>query len=197
MKLLKSLFTLIGFIVVVAILVGFIKFDLGTRITQVQNLDPKALPEYMKMFGKVLETGDAAQAMIRRVKVNPEVSNKDVEEALESIATDRGIKSVGMLPLSDEIFARTGKKRGFLKIYSYCNPMIAGNFVDYSMAFSAFLPCRIALVEDKNGDRWLYAMAMELMIEGGQTLSPEMLTKANNVRKTIYDMMDMAAEGDF
>ena len=197
MKLLKNLFTLIGFVVVVAILVAFIKFDLGNRITQVQNLDPKAIPEYMKMFDKVLNTGDAAQAMIRRVKVNPEVSNNDVEEALESIATERGIKPVGILPLSDEINARTGGKRGYIKIFSYCNPMIAGDFVDYSMAFGAFLPCRIALLEDKNGDRWLYAMAMELMIEGGHTLSPEMLKKANNVRKTIYDMMDMAAEGDF
>jgi uncharacterized protein (DUF302 family) len=197
MGFIKGLFTLVGGVVVIGLLVVIIKFDGLNRISQVQQLDPKALPEYMKMFAKVLDTGDAARGMIRKVKVNPDVSNKDVAEALESIATERGIKPVGILPLSDEIESRTGKKRGYIKIFSYCNPMIAGDFVDYSMAFGAFLPCRIALMEDKNGDRWLYAMAMELMIEGGHTLKPEMLKKANNVRKTIYDMMDMAAEGDF
>jgi uncharacterized protein (DUF302 family) len=197
MNILKSLLTLIGFLVVVAIVIGIVKFDLVDRMNQVSKLDPKALPEYMKMFDKVLKTGDASQAMIRRVKVNADVSNADVAEALESIATERGIKPVGILPLSDEINARTGGNRGYIKIFSYCNPITAGDFVDYSLAFGAFLPCRIALMEDKNGDRWLYAMAMELMIEGGHTLEPEMLKKANNVRKTIYDMMDMAAEGEF
>ena len=196
MNLIKNIFTIVGFIVIVGGGFAFVKYDGMKRIDQVQKLTPNALPEYLKMFDKVLTTGDAAKAMIRRVKVDKDVSNQDVEESLEAIAISRGIKSVGMLPLSAEITARTGKDRRFLKIYSYCNPIIAGDFVDYSMAFSAFLPCRIALVEDKNGDRWLYAMAMELMIEGGYWLEPEMLKKANNVRKTIYDMMDMAAVGD-
>jgi uncharacterized protein (DUF302 family) len=194
---LKNILSAIGLIVVVVALVAIVKFDLGTRMYQVSKLDSKAIPEYMKMFDKVLETGDAAKAMIRRVKVDKDVTNQDVEDALQSIATERGIKSIGMFPLSAEIKARTGKDRGFLKIFSYCNPMIAVDFVDYSMAFAAFLPCRIALVEDKNGDRWLYAMAMEIMIEGGHTLSPEMLKKANNVRDTIYEMMDKAAIGEF
>ncbi len=197
MRLIKGLLTIIGFLVVVTVGIAFVKFDLGNRISQVQQLDARALPEYIKMFEKVLDTGDAAQAMIRRVKVNPDVTNKEVAEALESIATERGIKPVGILPLSEEINARTGGNRGYIKIFSYCNPIIAGDFVDYSLAFGAFLPCRIALMEDKDGNRWLYAMAMELMIEGGHTLKPEMLKKANNVRKTIYDMMDLAAEGEF
>lgn len=197
MRLIKGLLTIIGFLVVVTVGIAFVKFDLGNRISQVKQLDARALPEYIKMFEKVLDTGDAAQAMIRRVKVNPDVTNKEVAEALESIATERGIKPVGILPLSEEINARTGGNRGYIKIFSYCNPIIAGDFVDYSLAFGAFLPCRIALMEDKDGNRWLYAMAMELMIEGGHTLKPEMLKKANNVRKTIYDMMDLAAEGEF
>ena len=197
MGFIKGLFTIVGFIVVVGGAIAFIKFDGMTRISQIQKLDDKALPEYIKMFDKVLTTGDAARAMIRRVKVDADVSNADVAEALESIATERGIKPVGILPLSDEIEARTGKKRGMIKIFSYCNPITAGKFVDYSMAFGAFLPCRIALIEDKNGDRYLYAMAMELMIEGGYWLKSPMLKEANKVRSTIYDMMDMAAKGDF
>ena len=197
MKYIKGLFTVVGFIFIVGGAIAFIKFDGMKRIDQIQKLDDNALPEYIKMFDKVLTTGDAARAMIRRVKVDPSITNEEVAEALESIATERGIKPVGVLPLSDEIEARTDKKRGMIKIFSYCNPITAGEFVDYSMAFGAFLPCRIALIEAPNGDRWLYAMAMELMIEGGYWLKSPMLKKANHVRKTIYDMMDMAAKGDF
>jgi len=197
MKFLKSLFTIIGFLVVTGVVVAFVKFDLGTRIDQVKKLDPAAIPEYMKMFDTVLVTGDAAKAMIRKVKIADDVTNADVKEALGSLATAYGIKAVGFLPLSDEIDAQTGSKRKTIEIYSYCNPLTAGTMVDYSMAFGAFLPCRIALMEDPNGDRWLYAMAMELMIEGGHTLKPDMLKKANLVRTTIYGMMDLAAEGEF
>jgi len=197
MGFIKGIFTFIGFFVVSSGIVLFIKFDLGTRIDQLKQLDSQAIPEYMKMFDIVLKTGDASQAMVRKVKVNPDVTNEEVAEALESIATERGIRAVGILPLSDEIIGRTGKPRGYIKIFSYCNPMTAGTMVDYSMSFGAFLPCRIALMEDKNGDRWLYTMAMELMIEGGHSLEPEMFKKANAVRETIYSMMDLAAEGEF
>lgn len=34
------------------------------------------------------------------------------------------------------------------------------SFLDFSMAFGAFMPCRIMLQEDDNGDRWLHTMDM-------------------------------------
>ena len=73
MGFIKGLFTIVGFIVVVGGAIAFIKFDGMTRISQIQKLDDNALPEYMKMFDKVLTTGDAARAMIRRVKVDADV----------------------------------------------------------------------------------------------------------------------------
>ena len=82
MKLIKGLFTFIGAVVVIGFIFAFVKFDLGTRIGQVSKLDPQALPEYMKMFDKVLTTGDPAKGMIRKVKmVIPEGMTK--QEALE------------------------------------------------------------------------------------------------------------------
>jgi uncharacterized protein (DUF302 family) len=59
------------------------------------------------------------------------------------------------------------------------------------------MPCRILIVEDDNGDRWLYTMAMELMLYGGKPLPPEMMKMAESVRDLMYNMMDKAAAGDF
>jgi len=197
MKALKNLFTFIGFLVTILFIVIFIKFDLGTKFKQVSSLDPKAIGLYMNMAEVVLSTGNSAEGMVRKVKINPDVSNDDVIEALNALAIERGIKPVGDLPLSSEVEARTGTKQRYVRVLSYCNPNIAMKMVDFSKAYGAFLPCRIVIMEDKNGDRWMYTMSLDLMISGGKTLPKDMLTYGNKVRKTIYDMMDLAANGDF
>jgi hypothetical protein len=61
MKFFKNFLTLVGAIVIFGFAFAFVKFDLGSRIGQVTQLDPQALPEYMKMFDKVLTTGDPAK----------------------------------------------------------------------------------------------------------------------------------------
>ena len=197
MKLLRNLFTFIGFSITILFVVAFIKFDLGTKFKQASQLDPQAMGLYMNMADVVLNTGNAAEGMIRKVKIDSDVSNEDVLEALNALAIERGIKPVGDLPLSAEVEARTGKKQRYVRVLSYCNPNIAMKMVDFSKAYGAFLPCRIVIMEDKNGDRWMYTMALELMISGGKTLPKDMLEYGNKVRKTIYDMMDLAAKGDF
>jgi uncharacterized protein (DUF302 family) len=152
---------------------------------------------YMPMTNKLLDTGDITMASIVRVKVANDVSNKDVEEAMESIATAEGIRSVGMLPLSAMVELQTGEKQRFLKIYQYCSPRTAMKMMDHSDAFSAYLPCRIALVEDKEGQRWLYTLDMNPMIYGGAPLPDHLLEKALEVKRVITAIQDGGAEGDF
>ena len=65
------------------------------------------------------------------------------------------------------------------------------------MAYSAFMPCRVAIIEDNNGDYWLYTMDLGLMIAGGHTLPPKLLEQAKFIESTMYKMMDQAAKGDF
>ena len=197
MKLLKNLFTIIGLMVTIIFFVAYIKLDLGTKFKQASSLDPEAMGLYMNMADIVLNTGNAAEGMIRKVKIDDDVSNDDVLEALDALAIERGIKPVGDLPLSAEVEARTGKKQRYVRVLSYCNPSIAMKMVEFSKAYGAFLPCRIVIMEDANGHRWMYTMALELMISGGKTLPKDMLSYGNQVRKTIYDMMDLAAKGEF
>jgi uncharacterized protein (DUF302 family) len=58
------------------------------------------------------------------------------------------------------------------------------------------MPCRILIVEDDEGNRWLYTMSMELMLYGGKPLPDDMLKMAETVRGLMYGMMDAAATGD-
>lgn len=162
------------------------------------TLHPDAMEKvYMPMTNTLLDTGDITMASIVRIKVAADVSNTDVEEAMASIATAEGIRDVGKLPLSEMVKLQTGKDQRFLKIFQYCSPRTAMIMVDHSDAFSAYLPCRIALIEDKSGQRWLYTLDMNAMIYGGAPLPDNLLKKALEVKRIITAIQKGGAEGDF
>ena len=69
--------------------------------------------------------------------------------------------------------------------------------VDYSDSFSAYLPCRVSLVEDKQGKFWIYSLNMDMMIHGGKPLPPELKADAERVREVILAIMDRSASGEF
>jgi len=196
MNILKNILSVIGALIIVGLLVVYVKFDLGDKMDKVSKLDPMAMGAYMNMFDAVLTTGRSADAMVRKVKINPEVSTEEVIESMKSIAADANMLQVGDSRMADE-YDHAGKRQRFVRILHYCAPNIAKTFIDYSVAYGAFMPCRILIVEDDNGERWLVTMAMELMLFGGHTLPPQMMKKAEHVRDTMYKMMDLGAEGDF
>jgi uncharacterized protein (DUF302 family) len=75
--------------------------------------------------------------------------------------------------------------------------MTAARMIDYSDAFSAYLPCRITLLEDTSGKLWLYTLNMDLMIHGGEELPPALKEEALKVKEIILDIMNRGAAGEF
>ncbi len=196
MGFIKAILMLIGALVIAGLLFAGVKF--GGLIGQVTKLDSQAIPLYVKMFGTVLETGNAADGMVRRKKVNADVTNEDIKDTIESVASDGNMQVVGDVTMFDgSPLDSSGKKTKYTRIFSLCSRPIASKFLNYSKAYGAFMPCRIMLQEDDEGNRWLYTMDMGLMIHGGRELPKDMLTMAESVRDTVYAAMDKAAEGDF
>ncbi|HGZ70390.1 MAG TPA: DUF302 domain-containing protein, partial [Nitratifractor sp.] len=152
MKFIKVILMLIGAIVVAAALYAFATLNIGG----IAKLDPKSKDVYSHMAKTLLETGDIAKATVRKVKVAEGIKPDELVESLNSVATEMGIKPVGDLPLSKEVEARTGKKQRYVRVLSFCNPMIAIEMVKFSMAYGAYLPCRIVIMEDDKGAYWLY-----------------------------------------
>jgi len=195
MGLFGRLFALIGFIVVVIVIAGGLYFQ--KEIRNMQQFDEKAADVYLKMMGTVLETGNAAEATVWRVPLSEGVSVDDAEQAMKAVANEYNIKNVGELPLSQQVGLMTGKEFRTLKIYMFCDPLTAVKMLDYSDAFSAYLPCRVAMVEDKQGKVWLYTLNMDLMIYGGKTLPDALKAEAIKVKETILAIMHRGADGDF
>lgn len=193
MKAIKAILMIIGAVAVVAVIYAFSALNVGA----ITKLDPKAKDVYSHMGKVLLETGDIAKATVRKVKVAKSISPDELVESLNSVATEMGIKPVGDLPLSKEVEARTGKKQRYVRVLSYCSPMIAIEMVKYSMAYGAYLPCRIVIMEDEKGQLWLYTLDLDMMIHGGKPLPENMLKYGNKVKNIIYTMMDKAATGEF
>ena len=78
-----------------------------------------------------------------------------------------------------------GKDWRSLQVYLFCNPLTAARMVEYSPAFAAYLPCRISLVEDGDGQLWLITMNMDLMLYGGRPLPDELREEAEGVRAAM------------
>ena len=113
------------------------------------------------------------------------------------LAADRNLRDVGQLPLGEQVAAMQGKDWRSLQVYLFCNPLTAARMVEYSPAFAAYLPCRISLVEDGDGQLWLITMNMDLMLYGGRPLPDELREEAEGVRAAMLAVMDGAAEGAF
>lgn len=195
MGFIKNILAIIGLIALIGGGYAYTKFS--NEINEFNKLDPGAKKVYMNMWTKLKESGTSADATVWKKQLEDGVSPEDAAEAMSSVATELNIKAVGILPLSKEVEAKTGKKQRLLTIYQYCNPLTAMTMVEYSDAFSAYLPCRIAMVEDKKGKVWLYALDMDMMIYGGKTLPEKLLKEATTVKKVILDIMEAGATGEF
>ena len=195
MGFLRNILALIGVAAVAA--VAYFGPGMWKYKSAFDGFDPKAKAMYMEMADLLVETGNSAAATVWKVKVADGLTADDVDQSIQNIANERNIKSVGFLPLGDQVAAMTGEPWRVLNIYLYCNPLTAAKMVEFDPAFAAYLPCRVSLVEDENGDLWIYTLNMDLMIYGGETLPPELLAEALEVKETMRQILDRAAEGDF
>ncbi len=200
-KLIWNLLAILGLAVAAGVIWVAVNHDFDLQnFKDLQNLsafDDKAPAVYVDMAKRLLATGNAAEATVWKIPVAEGLSPEDVEETMRFVANEHNIKNVGELPLSAQVEAMTGEKQRYLKIYMFCDPLTAAKMVDFSDAFSAYLPCRISVVEDKRGKLWIYSLNMDMMIHGGKTLPPDLFDEASKVRDTILDIMNRGAEGDF
>jgi uncharacterized protein (DUF302 family) len=192
MQRVKSVLAIIGLVAIVALAAAAIEAR-----ALLARFDPDALPTYRRIVESLLKSGNLAEATVWRAQVKDGLTFDDVDQAIQSVAAAMNIKDVGALPLGDHVSAMQGKTWRKLKIYLYCNPLTAAHMIDYSDAFSAFLPCRVALLEDGKGKLWIYTLNMDMLIYGGKPLPPELKQEALNVKTIMQTVLSDGARGEF
>jgi uncharacterized protein (DUF302 family) len=122
------------------------------------------------------------------------ISFDDAVASMKLRANSHNMKLVAELPLSKQVEAM-GKKARRMDIYQFCDPLTAQRMVEANIHFAAYLPCRIAMVEDSHGKGWLVMMNLDMMLHGA-TLNAELKVSATKVRDVLMDIMQAGANGD-
>jgi len=127
----------------------------------------------------------------------PLAEDVTADSAIESMklrANALNFKLVAHLPLSQQLRSMGIESRR-VEIFQFCDAIIAHDMLAYDIDFSAYLPCRITLIEDRDGHTWLVTLDLDLVIRTAE-LPPELLEKAIKVRDTLREIMEAGASGD-
>jgi uncharacterized protein (DUF302 family) len=136
---------------------------------------------------------DIAQTVIK-VPLADGVTPEDAIDSMKLRANVLNFKLVAHQPLSKELEGM-GIETTRMEIFQFCDPRIARRMVSHDINFAAYLPCRIAMVEDENQQVWLVMMNLDMFI-GSAKLPPELEKDALKVRDSLSEIMQAGASGD-
>lgn len=131
---------------------------------------------------------------IARIQVQDSVSFDDAVESLKLRANQHNLKFVGANLIYKEIAALTGKPAKRMEIFNFCDGLTAGKMLAADPQMIAFMPCRIAIIEDMEGRRWVISMMMDIKMI--QAMPAGTRQSAEGVMAAMKDMMVAASRGD-
>jgi uncharacterized protein (DUF302 family) len=116
-------------------------------------------------------------------------------EAMLSKAAELNMKLVGRQDVGGELRAR-GIDSPLLQILQFCNPEDAIKMVKFNTIYAAYMPCRIAVVEDSEGKVWLEMLNLDMIISAFP-LPEELRALAITTNGQMLTIMTAGATGDF
>lgn len=126
--------------------------------------------------------------------------NVSLDEAAESMrlrANALNLKLVAELPLSKQVEAVTGKPQRTVTIFQFCDAVTAMELIDLSMDFATYMPCRIALIEDADGQGWLIMTDINVdLVAKEKKLQKELTERIKAVRNGLIEIMRAGAKGE-
>jgi len=193
MRFIRNFLAIVGLLALIG--VGYAIFTLEPHVGEIRALDGQAPQQYSRMLRTVLETGDAAAAMTYRQQVAEGRSADEVEQALRAAARERGLRDMGELALDEEIREAAGDDFPLLRVYMLCDFETAADMVSHSTAMAAFLPCRIVLQEDGEGDLWLVTQDLKPLVHGGHPLPADLAERMLWLQLSLEAIIKRAAAG--
>lgn len=191
-SLLRNLLALVGALALIAGAGAYFKAR-----SVIDQLDPGAVETFTSFGKRYMETLDPGVSMVKTVHVKEGLSVEDVVDSMKSLAVQTGMLFVGEAPFYKQVEAVTGKPYRFVSFYSFCDARVGVMMLEYDPAYTAFMPCRIALVEDESGRLTLNMMDLDMFIHGGKPLPPDLKEGAIRVSEALDKIMQGAAAGEF
>ncbi len=171
--------------------------------TMVEPMSADAKMKFMQSIMAVnpFSVRDLMGFMVAKKKVIPGLTFDEVIESLQSKALDLNMRPTGHNTpyiILRETFDPESPRIEFL---SFCDLITMRKILDYSLEFSAVLPCRIGVVQDADGQIWLTTLDWDVRwfdtSPNPNRISDELRADAIRVRENMEKIMEAAATGDF
>jgi len=133
--------------------------------------------------------------LVVKMAIADGVSMDEAVDSMKLRANQLNMKLVAHQPLSQELKALNLPDARRTEIFQFCDAPIAKEMIDFEIIFAAFMPCRIALVEDKAGKGWLIMMNPEFFLTM-VTLPETLQQKATKIRDNLMQIISAAAQGE-
>ncbi len=137
---------------------------------------------------------DIAKMVIKK-PIAEDVSLDDAIDSMKLRANSLNMKLVAHQPLSEEYKALGLSNIRRTEIFQFCDAKIAKEMIEHDISYAAYMPCRITLVEDKQGKGWFVMMDLDMLIRSAH-LPPRLHQLATQVRDNLMAIIEAGANGE-
>lgn len=144
---------------------------------------------------------DMMNFMVAKKKVLPGITFDEVIESLKTKANELNMRAVGHNTPYKLLRQIDDPNSPRVEILSFCDLITMRKILDYSLEFLAFLPCKISVAEDADGQIWLVTLDWDVRwldsSPNPNKIPADLRERAISVRERIEAIMEAAAVGDF
>ena len=139
----------------------------------------------------------AAPTDVYKIAIDRDISLVEAADSMRLRANALNLKLVAELALSKQVEAVTNQAQRTVTIFQFCDAVTAKDLIDLNLDFSVYMPCRIALIEDANGQGWLVMMDVNVDAVAKEKRLPQVLkNRINEVRQSLVEIMQAGAKGE-
>lgn len=189
MTLLRNLLALIGLL---ALLVAGYMYYRGVEL--MRDIDPQT-PQLMTRLAQQSREGPLISAMVLRMPVASGVSADQAVAAMRERAAARQLQLWGQWSLDGRIQTELGTKIRYAYVLAFWDPNTAAALLEHNTELAAFLPARVAVIEDAQGKLWLESPDLGLLVHGGPTPNAALQQQAARLQAMLTDIMQTGARG--
>jgi uncharacterized protein (DUF302 family) len=160
-----------------------------------------ALMQAMMALMPSMGIRDAMSFMSTKYKAKDGLTFEDVKTSMELSANKLNFKKVGESPMWKDFQAVLGDMEApRMEVFHYCDIAAGRELLKASPESIAYLPCRIAIMEDANKAIWVITLDWDLAwldtVQGKMGVNPELGKFAKDINQKMDNIMRAAANGD-
>jgi len=148
-------------------------------------------------WAAVAKAKQATSNDVYKIAIDRSISLTDAADSMRLRANALNLKLVAELALSKQVEAMTDQAQRTVTIFQFCDAVTAKDLIDLNLDFSVYMPCRIALIEDADGQGWLVMLDVNVDAVAKEKRLPQALkNRINEVRQSLVEIMQAGAKGE-